>query len=135
VSKGGNLLLNVGPDAKGLIPEDSEEILSEVGWWIDKNGESIYGCGKADLPKPEWGRYTQKGNKIYAHIYERGIGPLNIRGLAGKAVKARLLADNSEIKLHVPWNATEFADDIFIDLGKQQLPCEWDTVVEITLKD
>lgn len=31
-----------------------------------KNGESIYGCGQAYLPKPEWGRYTQKGNLLYA---------------------------------------------------------------------
>ncbi len=61
VSKNGNMLLNVGPNAKGEIPLESEEILAEVGAWMQQNGESLYGCGLADLPKPEWGRYTQKG--------------------------------------------------------------------------
>ena len=49
VSKGGNLLLNVGPDAKGNIPPQSLEILGEIGAWMKRNGESIYGCGKAGM--------------------------------------------------------------------------------------
>ena len=42
VSKGGNLILNVGPDVKGNIPEESMKILQEIGKWMKKNGESIY---------------------------------------------------------------------------------------------
>ena len=49
VSKNGNLLLNVGPDAKGRIPCASAEILETVGHWLDDNGESIYGCGAAGM--------------------------------------------------------------------------------------
>ena len=41
VSKGGNLLLNVGPDAKGNIPEESVKILKELAKWMKKNSESI----------------------------------------------------------------------------------------------
>ncbi len=133
VSKGGNLLLNVGPNAKGEIPEPSLKILAEVGKWMNANGESIYGCGKADLPKPEWGRYTQKGNMLYAHIYERGIGPINLRGLNGKIAKARLLADGSELKLERPWNAQDYPDDAFIQFKSQKLPNEIDTVVALEL--
>lgn len=133
VSKGGNLLLNVGPNAKGEIPEPSLKILAEVGKWMKANGESIYGCGKADLPKPEWGRYTQKGNMLYAHIYERGIGPINLRGLNGKIAKARLLADGSELKLERPWNAQDYPDDAFIQFKSQKLPDEIDTVVALEL--
>ena len=48
VSKGGNLLLNVGPDAKGRIPKESVKILEEVGEWMDENSKSIYG-----FPSPE----------------------------------------------------------------------------------
>ena len=44
VSKGGNLLLNVGPDAKGQIPKESLDILAEIGEWMKQNGDSIYGC-------------------------------------------------------------------------------------------
>ncbi|NLU41275.1 MAG: alpha-L-fucosidase [Firmicutes bacterium] len=133
VSKGGNLLLNVGPNARGQIPAESKEILREVGAWMRKNGASIYGCKGADRPKPEWGRYTQKGNKLYAHVLDRGIGPVNFRGLGGKIVKARLLADGSELKVRVPWNATEFVSDAFVSFGSSRLPDEYDTVVELEL--
>lgn len=61
VSKGGNLLLNVGPDARGNIPEESIERLAEIGKWMKKNGESIYGCGKAGIEKPDFGRVTRHG--------------------------------------------------------------------------
>lgn len=133
VSKGGNLLLNVGPDAKGEIPEESLNILSEIGKWMKKNGESIYGCGRAELPKPEWGRYTKKGNKLYAHIFDRGIGPINLRGLKGKVKRARLLCDGSEVDISEPWNATDYKDDAFLNLAGSGLPDDIDTVVELEL--
>jgi alpha-L-fucosidase len=139
VSKNGNMLLNVGPDAKGRIPEQSRAILSEVGSWMKQNGSSIYGCGKASFKKPEWGRYTQNGNKLYAHIFEGSIGPVNLKGLGGKVKKARLLSDGSELQLRIPWNASEFKGDAFINFGSPDyhtfpLPDETDTVVELELE-
>ena len=98
VSKGGNLLLNVGPNARGEIPEESVAILKEVGAWMKKNGKSIYGCGYAELPKPEWGRYTRNGNLLYAHVMEPQVGAVCLENMAGKVEKMRLLADNSEVK-------------------------------------
>ncbi|MGM7719379.1 alpha-L-fucosidase [Metabacillus sp. Hm71] len=136
VSKNGNFLLNVGPDAKGEIPSESLEILEAVGKWMKKNGESIYGCGASSLPKPEWGRYTKKGNLLYAHVYDRGIGPIYFQGLKGKIKKARLLADGSEIKVQTPWMAEQYSDissGAFIHLTGAQLPDEWDTVIELEL--
>jgi alpha-L-fucosidase len=133
VSKDGNMLLNVGPDARGLIPAECVQILGEAGRWMRRNGLSIYACGRSDLPKPEWGRYTQKGKALYAHIYERGIGPVALRGLAGKIKKARLLADGSEIKLERPWMTAEYPGDAFIDFPSARLPDELDTVVELEL--
>lgn len=133
VSKNGNLLLNVGPDAKGQIPKESLEILAEVGEWMNSNGDSIYSCGIADMEKPEWGRYTQKGKKLYAHILDRGIGPISLKGLNDKINKARLLSDGSEISLARPWNTHDYPNDCFISL-KAQLPDERDTVIELELK-
>ncbi|MBS4198204.1 alpha-L-fucosidase [Bacillus sp. FJAT-49732] len=136
VSKNGNLLLNVGPDAKGLIPDRSIEILEEVGKWMKRNGESIYGCTASRLPKPEWGRYTQKGNKLYAHVFDRGIGPIYFAGLKGKIKKARLLADGSELHVQTPWMAEQYSDiesGAFINLEGAQLPDEMDTVIELEL--
>lgn len=134
VSKNGNLLLNVGPNAKGQIPKESIKILKEVGEWMDDNSDSIYNCGISELEKPEWGRYTQNGNKLYAHIFERGIGPLNFRNLNDKIEKVRLVSDRSEIKIAKPWMAVDYADDAFINLPHAILPDQKDTVVELTLK-
>jgi alpha-L-fucosidase len=134
VSKGGNLLLNVGPTARGEIPASGLRILGQVGEWMHRNGASIYGCGNAGLPKPEWGRFTQRDKRLYAHVLDRGIGPVNLRGLRDRVAYARLLADDSEIKLDRPWNATEYPDDAFITFPTAELPDEWDTVVELVLK-
>lgn len=142
VSKGGNLLLNVGPDARGRIPKKSVEILEAVGDWMADNAESIYGCGRADLPKPEWGRYTRRGNTLYAHVYEECMGPVCLQGLAGRIESGRLLADRSEIQFDRFWNLSEslYKDDAFFYFDKSRarsfpLPDDRDTVVEITLRE
>lgn len=65
---GGNYLLNVGPDEKGLIPDKSVEILDEVGQWLDKYGESIYETERTKVPF-HLGVTTMKNNKVYVHIF------------------------------------------------------------------
>lgn len=140
VSKNGNLLLNVGPNAKGEIPKESIKILEEIGDWMKESGESIYGAGRAQLPKPEWGYYTQKGDKLYAHVFEQPLGPLAIHNQDLKLKKAKLLADGSEIKLVRPWNTMDYGDYSFINFGSPEqltypLPNETNTVVEFTLED
>ncbi|MCD7764878.1 MAG: alpha-L-fucosidase [Lachnospiraceae bacterium] len=55
VSKGGNMLLNVGPDARGNFPPEATERLEEIGKWMDKNGRSIYGCGRATVENTDEG--------------------------------------------------------------------------------
>jgi alpha-L-fucosidase len=138
VSKNGNLLLNVGPDAKGRIPKASVDILEEVGRWMDENGESIYGCGAAGIDKPEWGRFTRRGNTLYAHILESQAGGLCLPHMAGKIKKLRRLADGSEIKIADYWNLAEYREHAFFFLNGNSfdnypLPDPVDTVVEITL--
>ncbi|MDI4643903.1 alpha-L-fucosidase [Cohnella hashimotonis] len=139
VSKNGNLLLNVGPDARGRIPKQSLDILAEVGDWMALNGDSIYGCGQAELPKPDWGRYTQKGNTLYAHVFEESVGAINLAGLAGRIKRARLLADGSELPVTRPWNAALFEADAFFNFATPvhytyPLPDARGTVVELELK-
>ena len=135
-SKGGNMLLNVGPDAKGRIPQDSVMVLKEVGQWLKINGESIYGCGSAGLPKPEWGRFTKKGNKIYAHITEESIGFYGVK-LPYTIKKIRRLEDGSEIKPYEAFNTEGFPDYVFfelVDWGYNPLPDPIDTVVEFEVE-
>lgn len=133
VSKGGNLLLNVGPDARGRIPAASLERMKDIGDWLELNGESIYGCGIADFPKPDWGRYTQKGQRLFAHIFEKPVGGIPLLGLGGKVRQARLLADGSEVDMKRPWNAGKNEEDAFLNLPGTELPDPRCTVVELEL--
>jgi alpha-L-fucosidase len=133
VSKNGNLLLNVGPTAKGEIPGESVERLEAVGRWMDANGESIHGCGSAGLPKPDWGRFTRKGNALYAHLFEKPTGAIVLPGLAGKIRKARVLADGSEVDAGVPWTMAGNAGDAFLKLPGMKFLDDLDTVIALEL--
>lgn len=136
VSKNGNLLLNVGPNARGIIPQESIDILAEVGKWMAVNGESVYGCGAANLPKPDWGRYTQKGNMIYAHWMNPNLGQLNTKGIDGDQVKnIYLLKSGGELAYQKAWWGNNEPGNLFITVGSSpQKPVEYDTVVRIEMK-
>ena len=137
VSKGGNMLLNVGPDAKGNIPPQSQAILKEIGAWMKRNGESIYGCGKAGMEKPDCGRITRSGNKLYYHVFENSIGPLPLMGLKGEDIDCiRMLATGAEVPVSHSWMSGNYPDLAFADLGPDPvLPDPVDTVLEVTLKE
>ncbi len=137
VSKNGNMLLNVGPDAKGNIPEESMVILKEIGKWMKKNGLSVYGCKSSGLPKPENGRITGNGNRLYYHIMENAIGAVPLYGIPKDKVKAmRLLADGSELKIANGWCESNYPNVVFVNVSDTPyLPDEADTVVEITLSE
>jgi alpha-L-fucosidase len=70
VSKGGNYLLNIGPDAQGNVPEPSVQRLLDVGKWMDNNSESIYGTRPGPIQGVDWCRTTVKDGIIYLHIFD-----------------------------------------------------------------
>ncbi len=70
VSKGGNYLLNIGPDAQGGIPEPSIERLQAIGEWLETHGESIYGTDPGPIQGLAGCRTTQKDDVIYLHIVD-----------------------------------------------------------------
>jgi alpha-L-fucosidase len=97
-SKGGNYLLNVGPDATGLIPQPSVERLKEVGKWMKVNGEAIYGTQANPFTETAWGRVTQKQNgkntKLYLHIFDWPTdGKIALYGLQNKVKRAYALTN------------------------------------------
>jgi alpha-L-fucosidase len=136
VSKGGNMILNVGPDGDGNFPTESMEILAQIGAWMDKNRESICGCGPAELEKPEYGRLTQNGRKLYVHIFENTLGPLPILGLQKEQVESlRLLDGGKSIPISTSWVHSDYPEILFADLGTDpMLPDPVDTVLEVSLK-
>jgi len=100
VSKGGNMLLNVGPDALGEIPMASIERLAAIGAWVKVNQESIYGTTASPFTYLSYGKATRKGQKIYLHLFDYPKnGQLKIP-MANQLSKAYFLA-NPEKKLLV----------------------------------
>lgn len=70
----GNFVINFGPDGEGKIREEESFIAKEVGKWMTKNSEAVYGTHHSILEKQDWGYATQKENKIYLTIFNK---PLN----------------------------------------------------------
>ena len=70
VSKGGNYLLNIGPDGLGRVPQATLDIFAKVGPWMQANGESIYGTTASPFAAIPWGACTVKGEKLYLHVFD-----------------------------------------------------------------
>jgi len=95
-SRGGNLLMNIGPKGDGSFDVKDLAILQGIGKWMQKNGESIYGTTKSPFPYHSWGVSTIKKNKIYLHVFDwPEDGKLFVSGFA-KITGAKLLADPSK---------------------------------------
>lgn len=69
-AKGSNLLLNVGPQPNGELPEQAIERLNGIGDWMERYGETIYGSQAGLIAEQPWGVSTTKGAKLYLHIFE-----------------------------------------------------------------
>jgi len=103
VSLGGNLLMNVGPTARGEFDDRAKNALAVYERWMHFNSRSIYNCTMAEpelletLP-PDC-RYTQSqdGKRLYIHLFAYPFKHLQIKGLAGKVEYAQFLHDGSEI--------------------------------------
>ncbi|MEP3374117.1 MAG: alpha-L-fucosidase [Maribacter dokdonensis] len=104
VSKGGNFLLNIGPDGYGRFPSQSIRRLKALGEWTDANGEAVYGAKASPFDMPEWGRYTSKDGVIYAHIFnwpEDGKLKLN------KAIKLKKASFLSNPQTNINFTTTD----------------------------
>jgi alpha-L-fucosidase len=98
VSKDGNLLLNVGPTARGEFDDQALRVLGGIGTWMHRHGESVYGCGPAPFTPPPDCRYTAKAKSLYLHIFSWPFGHVHLSGLAGRVEFARFVHDGSEIR-------------------------------------
>jgi len=99
VANGGNLLMNVGPTALGTFDPRAQQALAVYRDWMALHGEAIYGCTQSVFPTPPDCRLTQKGDKVYVHIYAWPFKQLHLPGLGGQVAYARFLHDGSEVPL------------------------------------
>lgn len=98
VSNDGNLLLNVGPTGRGNLDPRAVQSLAGIGEWMKLHGRSIYGAGHSDFEAPRDTRYTQRGDRLYLHVFAWPMGHLHLPGMAGRVAYAQLLNDASEIQ-------------------------------------
>ena len=117
-SKGGNLLLDIGPKPDGTIAQQEVDTLLGMGKWLEKNGESIYGTKRNPWgDAPAWGRITRKGQRLYAIVFEwpkEGALPFPLKAsqvarakmlIGGEAVSFTPTAAGDAIELYLPGDA------------------------------
>jgi alpha-L-fucosidase len=102
VSKGGNLLLNVGPTARGVFDYRAQDRLGSMGEWMKYNSRSVYGCTEAPAgliaPDNTLLTYNPVTNRLYIHLLAYPMGSLVLKGMAEKVKYIQFLHDASEIK-------------------------------------
>ncbi len=101
VSKGGNVLLNVGPTGRGTIDNRAQSALHKMGEWMKVNNRSIYGCTQApaefEAPENSLLTYNPKTNRLYIHLLDYPLKNYTLKGMKGKIKYAQFLHDASEI--------------------------------------
>ncbi len=110
VGRDGNLLLNVGPQPDGQIDPAQAERLREIGVWLRKYGESIYGTRGGPFMPGEYGVSTHRDTTIYVHVLKWPGEKLTLPALPAKIVSASVLTggevrfkqNNSGVEISVP---------------------------------
>ena len=97
--KGANLLINIGPQPNGEIPELALDRLKGMGEWLKKYGETIYGTTAGDIMTAEWGTTTRKGDKLYIHILTDNMPQFITLPLKQKVKKAILFDSQNKIDM------------------------------------
>jgi len=135
VSKGGNLLLNVGPTARGVFDYRAQERLKAMGEWMKYNSRSIYGCTEASAgfsaPANSLLTYNPVTKRLYVHILSYPMGNMTLSNMADKVKYVQFLHDASEVRFST--GRDEAKNDIYLQLPVQKPPVEI-PVIEIYLK-
>ena len=118
-----NFLLNVGPKPDGTIQDEFKERLSEMGKWLSKNGESVYGTRRGPIPPQSWGVTTRKKGVIYLHVLSDSDNVIAVPDL-GKKVSSITLLDGTVVE----YENTKFGMIIKIPENKRD---EYDTVMVV----
>lgn len=123
--KDANLLMNIGPQPDGCLPEVAVQRLKEVGEWMQTYGETIYGTRGGCIAPHDWGVTTQKGNRLFVHILNLPDKALFLP-LEGKQVKQAL---DFVTRQSLKFKRVEGGITLLLD----EVPTETDKVVELVL--
>ena len=135
VSKGGNLLLNVGPTARGTFDYRAQERLKAMGDWMMVNSRSIYSCTEAPAeftaPANTLLTYNPVTRRLYIHLLVYPMGRLTLKNMDDKVKYIQFLHDASEIRYRTGRDETR--NDITLQLPVEKPPVEI-PVLEVYLK-
>lgn len=99
VSRGGNLLLNIGPRGDGSLVPEERDIMVELAKWMKVNKESVVGVTPGLEPWQFYGPSTQNGNLVYLHQFAMPMESVVARGIKVARVKSvKILGSNEELK-------------------------------------
>jgi alpha-L-fucosidase len=130
VSKGGNLLLNVGPNGRGEVEPPARATLAAIGEWMRLHDRAITGATMSGFTPPPDARFTRRGNRLYLHLFAWPFKHVHLDGLKGRVAYAQLLNDASEIHIvdeaerHGPRNLSDLVSDQHPDSLILELPIQ-----------
>ena len=127
-AKNSNLLMNIGPDGSGQLPAKAVEVMGEVGKWMEKNGESIYGTTAGGVGLLNSVVSTRKGNTLYLHFLDPRIDKIAFK-LNGEIVESKYLACDK----CAPQVERTASGDAIVSI-KRPAGCKFDIVVKIVVK-
>lgn len=135
-SRGGNYLLNVGPDPAGRIPVESAEILKEVGKFVRANSDAIYGTSSVwDYPyELESMTFTRRDYHLYVNFFESSQNRLNFVMLNSRIKKATLLATGESLDFTQTYTPASSQYRVIIELP-ETLPSKICNTVDLELED
>jgi alpha-L-fucosidase len=118
----GNLLFNVGPMPDGRIEPRQVARLADMGAWLGRNGEAIYGTRGGPFMPGTWGASTRRGNRVYIHAFAWDGDTLRLPAIPARVVSARRLSggpvdmaqDASGITLRVPQAQQDPVDTLIV---------------------
>ena len=126
VSKGGNLLLNVGPTGRGELDRRALERLRGMGEWMRRHSRSIYGCTQAPaefaVPADCRLTYHPEQKRLYVHLFAWPFRHLHLPGYAGKIAYAQLLNDASEVSMQAVSEHQQRVEGVPADSVVLELP-------------
>lgn len=141
-ARGGNLMLNVGPDGTGRMPADSVRFLREVGQWLTANGDSIYGTTHSPIPDQSWGVATRKPGRLFLHVFNAprdrqlvvpGV-PVAVTGahLLGRPEALGNRKQGTDLIVTLPGTLPDPRDSVVVVEFTGDLPDAWTTPTPIS---
>jgi alpha-L-fucosidase len=134
VSKGGNLILNVGPTARGVFDARATRALDSISHWMQYNNKAVYGCtyppAGFETPANTMVSYNPQTKRLYVHLFEYPGNTFTLPGYKGKIKYAQFLHDNSEIRFKTAESNT---NDVILSLPNKKPGFEV-PVIELVLE-